>query len=162
MVILWDASGLAKRYTQESGSATVNAIFSASTAPNMFLTAWGYAETYSILLRKYNGGILNLRAFQTATNALRTEIMGMPGMDILSISDTVVFGSLSLMQAHNINSADAAILATYLKFQRRSEERCFLLASDKRLLRSAEAEGLPNLNPEEIGAGDTLRMLSKL
>ena len=58
------------------------------------------------------------------------------------------------MQSHNINSADAAILATYLRFQRATSEPCLLVASDKRLNRAAEAEGLKSLNPEEVAVGD--------
>lgn len=149
-VIFWDASGLAKRYTEEAGRATINAIFAAVPSRQMFITPWSYAETYSILLRKRNGGILDSRAFATATNALRAEILGDTDFGLLSITDALVLGSLSLMQAHNINSADASILATYLRFQRAAAEACLLIASDKRLLRAAEAERLTGLNPEEV------------
>lgn len=159
-IIFWDASGLAKRYTQESGRETVNAVFSAMPSRQMFLTPWGYAETYSILLRKRNGGVLDLRAFVTATNALRAEVLGDPYLGLLSVSDALVFGSLSLMQAHNVNSADAAILATFLRFQRSSPNPCLLVASDKRLLRAAGAEGLPGLNPEEVSAGGLTQRLN--
>ncbi len=58
------------------------------------------------------------------------------------------------MQSHNINSADAAILAAYLRFQRATSKPCLLIASDRRLNRAAEAEGLKSLNPEEVAAGD--------
>lgn len=149
-VVFWDASGLAKRYTEEAGRTTVNAVFAAVTSRDMFVTPLGYAETYSILLRKHNRGILDARAFVTATSALRVEVLDDRDFGILSISDSLFFGSLSLMQAHNINSADAAILATYLRFQRSISELCLLVASDKRLLRAAEAEGLTGLNPEEV------------
>ncbi len=152
--ILWDASGLVKRYYEEQGRETVNAVFAAVPARQMHITPTGYAETYSILLRKHNGGILDLRTFTEATNALRGEIVEDPDFGILSITDALVFGSLSLMQAHNINSADAAILATYLRFQRASAESCLLVSADKRLLRAAQAEGLSSLNPEAIADGD--------
>jgi hypothetical protein len=153
-VVFWDASGLAKRYTEEAGRATVNAIFAVVASRDMFVTPLGYAETYSILLRKRNGGILDSRTFTTATNALRAEVVGDPDFGLLSITDALVFGSLSLMGTHNINSADAAILATYLRFQRAAAEPCLLVGSDKRLLRAAEAEGLTGLNPEEVSPAD--------
>ncbi len=158
--IFWDASGLVKRYYKEAGRETVNAVYSAVPSRQMFLTPWGYAETYSILLRKRNGGILDSRAFVMATNALRAEVLGDPDFGLLSVSDALVFGSLSLMQAHNVNSADAAILATFLRFQRLSPDPCLLVASDKRLLGAAEAEGLPGLNPEEVSAGGLTQRLS--
>jgi len=136
-LILWDASGLAKRYTEEAGRETVNAIFAAVPARQMHVTPTGYAETYSILLRKYNGKILDLRTFTGATNGLRGEVVENPDFGILSITDALVFGSLSLMQAHNINSADAAILATCLQFQKASATSCRLVSADKRLLQAA-------------------------
>ena len=57
-VVFWDVSGLAKRYTEEKGRTTVNAVFAAVPSRDMFVTPLGYAETYSILLCKRNGGIL--------------------------------------------------------------------------------------------------------
>ena len=82
-LILWDASGLAKRYTEEAGRATVNAVFAAVPARQMHITPTGYAETYSILLRKHNGGILDLRTFTAATDALRGEVVEDPDFGIL-------------------------------------------------------------------------------
>jgi len=152
--ILWDASGLAKRYTEEAGRTTVNAIFAAVSSRSMVITAWGYAETYSILLRKRNSGILDATSFAASLNALRTEVILVPDFEVLAIDNALIFSSLSLMQACNINSADAAILATYLRFQRATLKPCLLIASDKRLNRAAEAEGLKSLNPEEVAAGD--------
>ncbi len=150
-MILWDASGLVKRYYAEPGSDTVNAIFAAAVPQGMNVTPWGYAETYGILLRRYNGGVLRQITFNNAIGSLQAEVIDRSGFNLLSISDALVFGSLSLMAAHNINSADAAILATYLRFQRSVSEPCLLVASDKRLLRAAMAEGLNGLNPEEVG-----------
>ncbi len=159
--VLWDASGLVKRYYEEAGRETVNAVFAAVPGRQMHITPTGYAETYSILLRKHNGGILDLRTFTASTDALRSEVVEDPDLGILSITDALVFGSLSLMQAHNINSADAAILAAYLHFQRVSAEPCLLISADKRLLRAAQAEGLSSLNPESATAGDAVSVLAR-
>lgn len=126
----------------------------------MYVTPLGYSETYSILVRKHNGGLLNSRAFWTATNALRSEVIGASGFGLLSITDALIFGSLALIGIHNINSADAAILSTYLQFQRASRVPCLLVASDKRLLRAAQAEGLNGLNPEQVTPSEVARMLA--
>lgn len=160
-VVFWDASGLAKRYTDESGRLTVNSIFAEAVPEEMYVTPLGYSETYSILVRKHNSGLLDSRAFWTATNALRSEVIAASGFGLLSITDALIFGSLTLIGTHNINSADAAILATYLQFQRASRVPCLLVASDKRLLRAAQAEGLNGLNPEEIAPTDIAGMLAK-
>jgi len=153
-IILWDASGFVKRYFTETGTETVNAIFASTPRQFMAITPLGYAETYSILLRRYNGGVLKLATFNNEASNLKDEVLGIFGFRTLSVSDAIIFGSLLLMQAHNINSAEAAILATYLRFQKASRQPCLLVASDKRLLRAAMAEGLNGLNPEEVAAGD--------
>ena len=58
-VLLWDASGLAKRYVAEVGTPTVNALFTAHPRPPMGTTAIGYAETFSTLLRHRNRGAIS-------------------------------------------------------------------------------------------------------
>lgn len=143
-IVLWDASGLVKRYAPEAGDRTVDAVFSAVSGQNMALTPWGYAETYSILLKARNGGIVAPLSFYAAYAKLQAEVPGVPGLKLLTVSDSAILGSLSLMQAHNINAADAAILAAYLRYQRArppGSDPCLLVASDKRLSRAAEAEG---------------------
>ena len=157
--ILWDASGLVKRYYEEPGSETVDALFATPSPHTMRLTPWGYAETYGILLRRLNGGVLRQSTFEAAASNLHAEVLDPSGFDLLTISDVLIFGSLTLMQAHNINSADAAILATYLKFQQSTQAPCLLVSSDKRLLRAAKAERLPGLNPEETAPDDTAATL---
>lgn len=164
-IILWDASGLAKRYTHETGEETVDAVFASAPLSDMSITPWGYAETYSILLRKHHSGILSLATFNTAAVKLQNDVLGSSGFQVISISDATIFGSLSLMRAHSLNSADAAILAAFLRFQRAlpaSGSPCLLVASDKRLLRAAEAEGLKTLNPELLPAGDAAAFLAAL
>ncbi len=47
-LLFWDASALAKRYTEEVGSDAVDAIFAAVPASSMVTTVWGYAETFFI------------------------------------------------------------------------------------------------------------------
>ena len=162
-LLLWDASGLAKRYTDEAGRDTVNAFFADAPAEGMYVTAWGYIESYAILLRKHNGGILSPSGFNKAADALQNEVIHSGTFALISISHAMIFGSLSLMQAHNLNSADAAILAAFLRFQRalpQGSPSWTLIASDKRLGRAAEAEGLRALNPEQVAAGDVAALLA--
>ncbi len=160
--ICWDASALVKRYTSETGTDTVNTILQSASRSDMAITPWGYLETHFILLKKRNSGTLSTTTFGNASAMLRAEVLGVPGFNLLTISDTLIFGSLSLMLAHNLNSADAAILTTFLEFSRASSEGCLLVASDKRLLRAATAEGLSVLNPEAIAAADVSAFLASL
>ena len=70
-ILFWDASALAKRYAPELGSDTVNTLFDRSAAHEMATTPWGYAETYSILLRRLNGGIVDPADFVIAVTAIQ-------------------------------------------------------------------------------------------
>lgn len=148
-LFVWDANGLAKRYTEETGSETVDALFAAVARTDMASTPWGYAETYSILLRRLNGGILDASSFTAATSALQSEVVDSAEFTLFTVSDTAIFRSVGLMQKHNLNSTDAAILTVVLEVARSSNAPvCVLVASDQRLLRAAQAEGLRTLNPE--------------
>ena len=65
------------------------------------------------------------------------EVLVSGQFKILTIEDDRILAGLPPLVKHNLNSNDAAILATYL-----------------RLLRAAEAEGLRALNPEAAAPQD--------
>ena len=135
-IVLWEASGLVKRYFREAGSNTVDAIFQAPTVNQMSVTPWGYAFSVT---------------------SLQQEVLVSNQFKVLTIEDDRILAGLALLVKHNLNSNDAAILATYLRFQQSlpsGSPPCLLVAADKRLLRAAEAEGLRTLNPEAAGPQD--------
>ena len=152
-LIFWDASGLVKRYYTEVGSKTVDMIFQVIPQSDMQVTLWGYAECFSILHRKRNSGSLVNADFTSAATKLQEEILTAGHSGLLTIEDDRVLAGLTFVVRHNLNSNDAAILATYLRFQQSlpsGSPVCFLIAADQRLLRAAEAEGLQTLNPEAL------------
>ncbi len=152
-ILFWDASGLVKRYYSEAGSEAVDAIFQAVPHSNMQVTLWGYAESFAILHRKRNAGSLVSALFTLAATKLQDEVLSSGRFGLLTIEDDRVLAGLTFVVRHNLNSNDAAILATYLRFQQSlplGSPPCFLVAADQRLLRAAEAEGLRTLNPEKI------------
>jgi hypothetical protein len=64
---------------------------------------------------------------------------------------------------HNINSADALYLHQALSLQhllRPMEHELVLVASDRRFLRAAEAEGLAIINPETADIAEATTLLS--
>ncbi len=160
--LLWDASALAKRYAREAGSDVVIAFFDNVDASHIVTTVWGYSETFSILLRRCNGGTIRRESFVVATSSLRTEIIESEETAVLSIDDETVLSSLSIMQTHNLNSTDAALLVLYLRFQSAVSEPCVLIAADRRFVRAAIAEGLLAIDPENFVAADVPNFLSAL
>ncbi len=155
--LLWDASGLAKRYYKEVGTDTVNAIFRVGNPLSMTMTYIGYAETAAILRRKLNGGLLPHADFQQARLVLEAEVLLNPGFELMSVTDGDILDGIALTDRHNLNSTDASLLAAYLRRRRAQpagNPACLLIASDKRLLRAAQAEGLDTLNPQTTPAAD--------
>ena len=162
-LLFWDASGLAKRYTAETGRETVNAVFARATAHVLATTPWGYAETYSILLRKLNGGAINAAAWANAVSALQSEVVNAPAFGLLPISDEAVFACVLMMRKHNINATDAAVLTMLMEHaQSVGVAPILLIAADQRLLRAAAAEGLATLNPERVSPGHVPALVAAL
>ena len=162
-LLFWDASALAKRYFGETGSPTVNAVFANRESHEMASTPWGYAETFSILIRRLNGGVLDAPTFITVTTALQAEVVNAPDFGLLTITDAIVFSSIATMQRHNLNATDAAILTLLLEFsQSPGAPVCVLIASDHRFLRATASEGMPTLNPETLVPADVPGLLAAL
>jgi predicted nucleic acid-binding protein len=163
-LLFWDASALIKRYFVEHGSDTVDELFAATPSPDFATTPWGYAETYSSILRRFNAGILDLASFTAAVTSLQAEVVDSPDFGLLSIDDAVIFASISTMRKHNLNATDAALLKLLLDYAPAlppTSTLC-LVASDKRLLRAAGAEGLRTLNPESVSVTDVPAFLAGL
>jgi len=164
-LILWDASGLVKRYSSEKGTATVNAVFVEVPFSDMAATPWGYLETYSILRRRYHGGLMDFAVFTSAITTLQEELIQSRHFQFIPIPDSAIFAASSLIDTHHINSADAAILSAYLQFRARlplNSPPCLLVAADRRLLRAAQAEGFATLNPETLAASDVSAFFAAL
>jgi predicted nucleic acid-binding protein len=164
-LLFWDASALAKRYVAEVGSATVNILFTSASPHEMVSTPWSYAETYSLLLRKLNSGVIDQPLFTTAVTALQAEVVLSPSFGLLSITDAMVFASIGIITQHNINATDAAILALLLDYTRvlsSGRSGCVVIAADRRLLRAADAEGLKTLDPEALATADVSAFIASL
>ena len=158
---LWDASAGAKRYAPEIGSDVVDALF-ALEASHPVLTVLGYSETFAIFLRKHNAGAIGQPAFHAGISALENDFLNNPDAVLLSITDAITFASLSMIQRHNLNSADAAILTTFLQYRATLSEKMVLVSSDKRLIRAAQSEGFVTLNPEELDLLDLPAFIADL
>jgi hypothetical protein len=160
-ILLWDASALAQRYAPETGSAAVEALLGAALPSQMVATVIGYAKRFSLLVRKRNGGLISRAAFAVATSALETEILAAPEFRLLPVDDDSFLMGVKFIERHGINSSDAALLASFLRFHGRQwMDTCVLVASDRRFLRAAEAEGLRTLNPEIVPASEVAAVLS--
>jgi predicted nucleic acid-binding protein len=149
-IILWDASAIAKRYLSETGTTTVNALWTSGARHAMPL--WCYAEVYAILTRRLNSGRLDQKTFGVQVLALQNEILQGNHITLLSAHDRIVLSGIQYIRAHSLNSSDAAILASFNEYRTISglPNSFVVVSSDQRLIRAATAEGFKTVNPEVV------------
>ena len=163
LYLLWDASVLSKRYAQEIGTPTVEALFTQITLQQMRIIVLSCTETYAILVRKRNRGDISAVSYAAAVSALQNEVIYNLDFGILPMEADVVLSSIDLIARHNINSTDAAILNSFLQHAASladAGEKTVLVASDQRLLRAASA--VNTLNPELVDAFDATEFLATM
>lgn len=162
ITLLWDASALVKRFAVEVGSEVVNSLFKAVPSTQMVVTIMGCAEAHAILVRKHNDGRIRSLTFKAAVSLLQRDVIYDPDFGILPLAFESILAGIDLIDKHNINSVDAAILATYLEYSANASGDsvdCVLVASDSRLLRAAGAEALRVFNPEVDSESEFLRLI---
>jgi predicted nucleic acid-binding protein len=149
-----DASSLAKRYVPETGSPLVDEILNNVPGRRLYLLMVGAGEIVWVLVRKKNAGSISATEFEQALLDLETEIIRPRAIKKMAATNRLVLSSFSLVVTHSINSTDAIALKSALaiadKLRARGDD-LVLVASDQRLLRAAQAEGLATFNPESQG-----------
>lgn len=162
--LLWDASALAKRYAPEIGQDTVNALFAQAPRAQMITSIMSYSETYAALVRMHNRGVLDGPTFAVARSALRAEIIDDAGFGVLAVDFDDVLWGIELITRHNLNSTDASILTAFLRYAQSQPGPIvsILIASDQRLLRAGQAEGLQTLDPEIVTSANVPTLLAGL
>jgi predicted nucleic acid-binding protein len=150
-VFYLDASALAKRYVPETGSAQMDAILDAIPPRRLFILNIGAGEVVSIFVRKRNAGLIAAADFGQAYADFENQVLHGANVEKISATNRLVFSSLALIGKHSINANDAVMLRSALTVARRlrrTGDDLVLVASDQRLLRAAEAEGLSTFDPE--------------
>lgn len=130
----------------------------------MITSVLSYSETCGALVRKRNRGALDAATFSVARSALRAEVIDAPDFGVLPIEFSDILDGIDLIDRHNLNSADASILASFLSFAQTqpSATVCILVAADQRLLRGAQVESMQTFNPELIAPADVPAFLAAL
>jgi predicted nucleic acid-binding protein len=150
-----DASALAKRYVPEAGTPEVNAIFDAVPGNRLRVLNIGLGEIVFAMVRKRNAGTISQAYLEQALLDFDAEIVRGEGVTRDSVTSRLVARSFRLIVAHSINSADALVIESALAIARRLRRAggdLVLVASDQRLLRAAQAEGLIAFDPESQDA----------
>ncbi len=148
----FDASALVKRYTEETGSDKVDYLFVNVPLNQLKCLTIGAAEVFWICVRKKNDGRMTPYEFTHAVVNLNREVTSETSDFCTdSVPDALVWASLNLIETYSLNSVDAMVLRSALEVAiklRSIGDTLVLVASDQRLLRSAQNEGLLIFNPE--------------
>jgi predicted nucleic acid-binding protein len=146
-----DGSALAKRYVPEAGSVLMDFILDNVPEDRLYLLNIGFAEVVSVLVRKKNSGTITDGQFGQALLEFEKEIIQSLGKHLLSFDNLVAIDALALIIKHSINATDGVLLRVAMdvaQHLRAFGDDLVLVSSDKRLLHSAQAEGLSTFNPE--------------
>lgn len=146
-----DASALAKRYAPEKGSALVDHLSAAVDHRRLLCLFLGIGEVIGVLLRKRNRGDISAKAFDDAIVNLTAEVIDDPAVRKADATRADMVKSWLLIRKHSINATDAILLRVALDQAaalRVGGDDLVLVASDKRLLDAARAEGLAAFDPE--------------
>ncbi|MGH7194862.1 MAG: hypothetical protein ACREJM_15210, partial [Candidatus Saccharimonadales bacterium] len=109
------------------------------------------AEVVSVLVRKKNAGRLSAAQFSQALLVFEREVIQASAKHLLAVDNSVITNALALIVKHSVNANDAMILRVSIEVRehlRSGADDLALVASDQRLLRAAQAEGLVTFNPE--------------
>jgi uncharacterized protein len=154
---LLDASALVKRYAPERGSAAVDHLFARAGPQRLACLMLGAAETLAGLVRKRNSGALSPAVFSAALARLKVEVFQAAAFSKLSADNALIERALPLLERYAINSKDGIVLQAALEGApplRTTGDDLVIVASDQRLLKAAQAEGLITFNPETQSQAD--------
>lgn len=148
----FDASALAKRYIEESGSDKIDFLFDNVPLRRLQCLTIGAMEVFWICIRKRNDNRITTTQFTQATGHLEHEVINRQSdFKTISVPDTLVWNAMDLIESYSLNSVDAIVLRSALDMVvelRGTGDTVVLVASDQRLLRAARTEGLHIFNPE--------------
>jgi predicted nucleic acid-binding protein len=147
-----DASAYAKYYYPEPGSDIVEALIDAlpdAQARRLVIAAMSIAETIAVLNRRRNELRIPDAEYGPVVARLLADVSRFTHW---RIHDQDILDATILIPTHNLNAADALHLHTALRLQqilsRTRQDQVVMVASDRRLLRAADAEGMTALDPE--------------
>jgi predicted nucleic acid-binding protein len=161
-VFLLDASALVKRYAVEKGSPLMHHLFGQAAPTRLSCLMLGAAEVFASLVRRRNDGRLSLPHFTLASGAFLSEVLKAHNFTKHPAANPLIERAIGLLPTHPINANDAVVLQTTLDLAgsyRPQGDDLILVASDQRLLKAAQAEGLVTFDPETQPQSDLDKLL---
>ncbi len=151
-VYFCDASGIAKRYLQETGTAWVQSLADPAAGNDLYLARITTVEVVSAVTRRQRGGHLT---GAVAAGILAQFRQDLTAYGIVEITPALLSHAMTLAEVHGLRAYDAVQLAAVLELQASRAAGGLppltLVSADQELNAAATAEGLrvedPNLHP---------------
>ena len=146
-VFYLDTSAIVKRYRDEPGTEAIDRLFDVPEADTRFYTSFLTAlELTSSILRLVKGGQLSQNLADNMLARFRQDTQGT--VRILPLTDAIVNGAVTVVEQHQLRSADAIHLATASSiFSLAPESESILVSSDMEFLSAAANSGMGVLDP---------------
>ncbi len=156
-VFYLDTSAIVKSYHSEQGSEVIDELFENSVPEDQFHTSFlTLLEGISGIERLGDSGQLERALVESALARFRRDIFHR--FHLWPISNDIIAQAASVVGQYKLRSADAIHLATALSISSLvPDSPVILISSDRRLIRSTQAAGLPVLDPTDSGALAQLR-----
>jgi uncharacterized protein len=150
---IFDASGIAKRYIQEIGTAWVDSLADAGASNELFLTRIARVEVTAAIARRSRGGAPLASTVAPVLAQFRHDAVHR--YNILEITPALLADAERLAVVHGLRGYDAIQLSASLELHRLRQtaglSNITLISADKELNAAGSAEGLlvddPNAHP---------------
>lgn len=136
-MLYWDTSAMVKQFVEEAGTRDVLTL-RAQTPPHATATI-AFTETFSALRRRVREVALKEPQYQ---EVVRRFLRQWPSYVRVTLDETVLERSRSLLERYPLRTLDAIHLASALELQDNLGEPSVLISADAQLLRAAAGERL--------------------
>lgn len=152
-----DTSAIIKRYYLEQGSEVVDELLDQPLPGDGFHTSFlTLLEVASGMERLSSSGHLETAVIHSVLARIRRDMHDR--FQLWPVSNEIIIQAISVVHEHKLRPADAIHLATALSvFLLTTASRVIMVSSDRRLVISTKAAGLPVLDPTDSGALAQLR-----
>jgi predicted nucleic acid-binding protein len=146
-----DANAIVKQYVPETGTPLINYLFTRVSLNQIFCLFDSMDEARFAFVRKKNKQIISVVAFNQVIQRFEGGFLQRTDVEQVNPTQNQKTAARQLIETYSINSTDAYILQCALDKAdklRTAGDDLILVSSDKRLLASAEKEGLFTFDPE--------------
>ena len=147
-----DANAIVKQYvTEKRGTPLINYLFTRVSLNRILCLSDSMDEARFAFVRKKNKQIISVVAFNQVIQRFEGRFLQRTDVEQVNPTQNQKTAARQLIETYSINSTDAYILQCALDKAdklRTAGDDLILVSSDKRLLASAEKEGLFTFDPE--------------